>query len=73
LPPLKAIWLAALQPCGVRLKACLPEWLTDYEADPRRLDADLRQSLLAASRAARDRLPSARKTGSRRSLRFLAW
>jgi hypothetical protein len=22
LPPLKAIWLAALQPCGVRLKAC---------------------------------------------------
>ena len=27
LPPLKAIWLAALQPCGERLKACLPEWL----------------------------------------------
>jgi hypothetical protein len=26
-PPLKAIWLAALQPCGVRLQACLPEWL----------------------------------------------
>ena len=25
--PLKAIWLAALQPCGERLKACLPEWL----------------------------------------------
>jgi hypothetical protein len=39
LPPLKAIWLAALQPCGVRRKACLPEWLADYEADHRRLDA----------------------------------
>ena len=25
LPPLKAIWLAALQPCGERLQACLPE------------------------------------------------
>jgi hypothetical protein len=56
LPPLKAIWLAALQPCGVRLKACLPEWLADYEADHRRLDADVRESLLAASRATLDRL-----------------
>jgi hypothetical protein len=27
LGPLKTIWLQALQPCGVRLKACLPEWL----------------------------------------------
>jgi hypothetical protein len=56
LPPLKAIWLTALQPCGVRLKACLPEWLADYEADQRRLDPDLRQSLLSASRATLDRL-----------------
>jgi hypothetical protein len=56
LPPLKAIWLAALQPCGVRLKACLPEWLADYEADPRRLDPDVRQGLLSASRATLDRL-----------------
>ena len=56
LPPLKAIWLAALQPCGVRLKACLPEWLADYEADHRRLDPDVRESLLAASRATLDRL-----------------
>ena len=31
LPPLKAIWLAALQPCGERLKACLPEWLPAYD------------------------------------------
>jgi hypothetical protein len=55
-PPLKAIWLAALQPCGVRLKACLPEWLPAYEADHRRLNADVRQALLQASRATLDRL-----------------
>jgi hypothetical protein len=56
LAPLKAIWLAALQPCGVRLKACLPDWLPAYEADHRRLDPDVRQALLAASRATLDRL-----------------
>jgi len=56
LPPLKAIWLAALQPCGVRLKACLPEWLADYQADHRRLEADVRRALLSASRATLDRL-----------------
>lgn len=54
--PLKAIWLAALQPCGVRLKAALPDWLPAYEEDHRRLDADVRQALLAASRATLDRL-----------------
>ncbi|NLH71997.1 MAG: hypothetical protein GX456_02965 [Verrucomicrobia bacterium] len=31
LVPLKAIWLAALQPCGLRLKACLPDWVAAYE------------------------------------------
>ncbi len=56
LKPLKAIWLHALQPCGVRLKAALPEWLPAYEQDHRRLDADVRESLLAASRATLDRL-----------------
>ena len=56
LPPLKVIWLAALQPCGKRLKACLPDWLPAYEADHRRLDTDVRQALLAASRATLDRL-----------------
>jgi len=54
--PLKAIWLAALQPCGVRLKACLPDWLPAYEADQRRLNADVRKALLQASRATLDRL-----------------
>jgi hypothetical protein len=56
LVPLKAIWLQALQPCGVRLKACLPEWLPAYEEDHRRLDADVRRALLGASRATLDRL-----------------
>jgi hypothetical protein len=56
LPPLKAIWLTALQPCGERLKACLPEWLPAYEQDHRRLDVEVRQALLAASRATLDRL-----------------
>ncbi|HXG46106.1 MAG TPA: integrase [Methylomirabilota bacterium] len=56
LPPLKAIWLAALQPCSLRLHACLPDWLPDYEADHRRLDPDVRQALLSASRPTLDRL-----------------
>jgi len=56
LPPLKAIWLQALQPCGLRLKACLPDWLPAYEQDHRRLNPDVRAALLAASRATLDRL-----------------
>lgn len=54
--PLKTIWLAALQPCGERLKAALPEWLPAYETDHHRLDPDVRQALLRASRATLDRL-----------------
>jgi hypothetical protein len=53
---LKPIWLAALQPCGKRLVAALPDWVAGYEADQQRLDSDLRQSLLAASAATLDRL-----------------
>lgn len=56
LVPLKAIWLQALQPCAERLKAALPEWLPAYETDHRRLDSDVRQALLSASRATLDRL-----------------
>jgi hypothetical protein len=37
-----------MQPCGLRLRALLPEWLPAYEADHRRLDADLRHNLLSA-------------------------
>lgn len=54
--PLKAIWLGAMQPCGVRLKACLPDWLPAYEEDHRRLNADVRKALLGASRSTLDRL-----------------
>src|ERR1039458_6363604 len=46
LPPLKTIWLAALQPCGERLKAALPEWLPAYEQDHRRLEGDVRPGVL---------------------------
>lgn len=56
LGPLKAIWLHALQPCGVRLKGAMADWLPAYEQDHRRLDADVRQGLLKASRATLDRL-----------------
>jgi hypothetical protein len=56
LPVLKPIWFAAFQPCGSRLAALLPEWLPAYEADHRRLDADLRRSLLAVSGRTLDRL-----------------
>src|SRR5947208_948115 len=56
LGPLKAIWLNALQPCGVRLKACMAEWLPGYEQEHRRLNSDVREALMSASRATLDRL-----------------
>ncbi len=56
LPILKPIWFAAFQPCGSRLVALLPEWVPAYEADHRRLDADLRESLLSVSARTLDRL-----------------
>ena len=56
LTPLKAIWLAALQPCGKRLVAALPQWVPAYEEHYRRLHADVRQALLKASAATLDRL-----------------
>lgn len=55
-PALKAIWLAAQQPCGKRLAAALPLWLPYYEATHRELSNDVRQQLLAASPATLDRL-----------------
>ena len=56
LGPLKAIWLAAEQPCGKRLKAILPPWLPFYERRHGALDAALRQALVAASASTLDRL-----------------
>lgn len=71
LPVLKPIWFAAFQPCGSRLHALLPEWLPAYEADHRRLDSDLRGSLLTASPRTLDRLlaPLRVKLGRRSSTR----
>jgi hypothetical protein len=56
LPILKPIWFSAFQPCGSRLHALLPEWLLAYEQDQRRIDPDVRQSLLQASARTLDRL-----------------
>lgn len=66
LPILKPIWFAALQPCGRRLHALLPEWLPAYEIDHRAIDADLRQSLLLASARTLDRLISPLRAQARR-------
>jgi hypothetical protein len=44
---IKAIWLAAEQPCGKRLKAALKVWLPHSEKRRGRLPADLRQRVLA--------------------------
>lgn len=53
---LKAIWFAAEQPCGKRLAAALGLWLPHYEARHGRLEAGLRDRLLAMSPASIDRL-----------------
>lgn len=66
LPILKPIWLAAFQPCGSRLVALLPEWLPAYEADHRRLDADVRECLLAVSARTLDRLLAPLRVALRR-------
>lgn len=63
---LKPIWFAAFQPCGSRLHALLPEWLPAYEMDHRRLDGDLRKSLLSVSARTLDRIMSPLRTGLRR-------
>jgi hypothetical protein len=56
LGPLKAIWLAAEQPCGKRFKALLPQWLLFYERHYGALDEAIRNALLAASASTLDRL-----------------
>ena len=66
LPILKPIWFAAYQPCGTRLAALLPEWLPAYETDHRRLDADVRASLLAVSARTLDRLLTPLRVSRRR-------
>jgi hypothetical protein len=63
---LKPIWLAALQPCGKRLVAALPTWVPAYEEDHRRLDGEVRRSLLSASAATLDRLLRSARAQHRR-------
>ena len=53
---IKAIWLAAEQPCGKRLKAALEVWLPHYEKRRGRLAESLRQKVLGASASSIDRL-----------------
>jgi hypothetical protein len=53
---IKAIWLAAEQPCGKRLKAALEVWLPHYERRRGRLAEGLRQKVLAISSSSVDRL-----------------
>jgi hypothetical protein len=55
LAPLKAIWLAAEQPCSKRLKAALALWLPHYERQQPLTEA-LRCNLLSISPATMDRL-----------------
>jgi len=55
LEPLKAIWLAANQPCGKLLAAAMPLWVPAYESFHRSL-GPARELLLQASAATLDRL-----------------
>jgi hypothetical protein len=53
---LKAIWLAAEQPCGKRLKEALRLWLPHYEKEKGEVALVVRQRLGAISAATIDRL-----------------
>ncbi len=56
LPWLRPIWQATDYACGRRLVAMLPEWIPAYEQHERRLPAEVREKLLAASGRTLDRL-----------------
>jgi hypothetical protein len=66
LGPLKAIWLAADQPCGRRLEAMLEAWVPAYEEDHRRLKSEVRRALLSASARTLDRLLAPLRSQHRR-------
>ncbi len=53
---MRAIWLAAEQPCGKRLAPALPLWLPHYERHHDKLSVRQRQLLLEISPATLDRL-----------------
>jgi len=56
LPYLRPIWRATDYACGRRLVAMLPEWLPAYEQHERKVPAEVRDTLLAASGRTLDRL-----------------
>lgn len=64
---LKAIWLAAEQPCGKRLKATVPLWLPYYESEHGAVEAGVHNRLLEMSASTMDRLlsPCRASLGSR--------
>ena len=66
---LRPIWAATDYACGRRLVAMLPEWIPAYEQHERRLPAEVREKLLAASARTLDRLlEPLRVAGAGRSL-----
>jgi hypothetical protein len=66
---LRPIWAATDYACGRRLVAMLPEWIPAYEQYERRLPAEVREKLLAASARTLDRLlEPLRAQGPSRSL-----
>lgn len=66
---LRPIWAATDYACGRRLVAMLPEWIPAYEQHERRLPAEVREKLLAASGRTLDRLlEPLRVAGAGRSL-----
>src|SRR3954470_24167237 len=56
LPWLRPIWAATDYACGQRLVAMLPEWIPAYEQHKRKVPAEVREKLLAASGRTLDRL-----------------
>lgn len=55
-PALKAIWLAAQQPCGKRLAPMMADWVPAYEEYHRSLSAPLKEQLHLMSSATLDRM-----------------
>ena len=56
LPVLRQIWRAANYPCGRRLKAMMPDWVSGYEEYEKSVSAAVKEPLLQASARTLDRL-----------------
>ena len=56
LPVLRQIWRAANYPCGRRLKAMMPDWVTGYEEYEKSVPTAVKEPLLQASARTLDRL-----------------